>query len=200
MAETLPEVGWRARFDSSIAWVPKLELDGILQQFYAELIKSDGQVYEPESLKVMQAALDWHLREKGCSYSILKDPEFSNSRKVLNGKAIVLQENGKGKRPRKADALTENEEELLWSCGMLKTSNPTSLNYTVFLLFSQHFATRGRQEHHQLCIEDLLNCERCHNWAHFPRWVGWRANKDKTRWSSQKAKTSGAEADEDRWT
>ena len=39
--------------------------------------------------------------------------EFSNSRKVLNGKAIVLQENGKGKRPRKADALTENEEELL---------------------------------------------------------------------------------------
>ena len=26
--------------------------------YYAELIKSDGQVYEPESLKVMQAALD----------------------------------------------------------------------------------------------------------------------------------------------
>ena len=67
----------------------------------------------------------------------------------------MLQENGKGKRPRKADALTENEEELLWSCGVLKTSNPTSLNYTVFLLFSQHFATQGRQEHHQLRIEDL---------------------------------------------
>ena len=98
-----------------------MELDGILQQFYAELIKSDGQEYEPESLKVMQDALDQYLREEGCSYSILKDPEFSNSRKVLNGKAIVLQENGKGKgkRPRKADAFTENEEELLWSCGVL---------------------------------------------------------------------------------
>ena len=142
-------------FESNIARVPKLELDGILQQFYAELIKSDGQEYEPESLKVMQAALDQHLCEEGCSYIILKDAEFSNSRKVLNGKAIVLQENGKGKRPRKSDALTDNEEELLWSCGVLGTSNPTSLNYTVFLLFSQHLGTQGRQEHHQIRIEDL---------------------------------------------
>ena len=38
-------------FESNIAGVPKLELDGILQQFYAELIKSDGQEYEPESLR-----------------------------------------------------------------------------------------------------------------------------------------------------
>jgi len=38
---------------------------------------------------------------------------------------------------------------------VLGTSNPTSLNYTVFLLFSQHLGTRGRQEHHQICIEDL---------------------------------------------
>ena len=82
----------------------------------------------------MQAALDRHLHEEGCSYSILKDAEFSNSCKFLNGKAIVLQENGKGKRLRKADALTENEEELLCSCGVLETSNPTSLNYTVLLL------------------------------------------------------------------
>ena len=52
-------------FEFNIARVPKLELDGILQQFYAELIKSDGQEYEPESLKVMQAALDRHLHEEG---------------------------------------------------------------------------------------------------------------------------------------
>ena len=142
-------------FEANIAQVPKSELDGILQQFYAELMKCDGEEYEPESLKVMQAALDRRLREEGCSYSILKDADFSNSRKVLNGKAIVLQEKGKGKRPRKADPLTEKEEEHLWNSGVLGTSNPTSLNYTVFFLFSQHFGTRGRQEHHQLHIEDL---------------------------------------------
>ena len=160
-----------------------MKLDGILQQFYADLIKSDGQKYEPESVKVMQAALDQHLRKEGCSYSILKDLEFSNSPKVLNGKAIVLQENGKGKRPRKADALTENEEELLWNCGVLGTSNPISLNYTAFLIFSQHFATQGRQEHHQIHIEDLKTVRDATTGpiSHV-EWVEGN-NKDKTRWS-----------------
>ena len=101
---------------------------------YTELKKCDGEEYEPESLKVMQAALDRRLREEGCSYSILKDAEFSNSSKVLNGKVIVLQEKGKGKRPRKADPLTGKEEHL-WNSGVLGTSNPTSLNYS-FLFFS----------------------------------------------------------------
>ena len=59
--------------------------------------RKSGQEYEPESLKVMQAALDRYLREEGCDYSILKDVEFRDCRRVLNGKAIVLQESGKGK-------------------------------------------------------------------------------------------------------
>jgi len=40
-------------------------------------MKCDGEEYEPESLKIMQAALDRGLREEGYSYSILKDAEFS---------------------------------------------------------------------------------------------------------------------------
>ena len=31
--------------------VPKEELNRVLQQFYAELVKIDGKEYEPESLK-----------------------------------------------------------------------------------------------------------------------------------------------------
>ena len=33
--------------------------------------------------------------------------------------------------------------------------NPISLNYTIFFLISQHFGTRGRQEHHEMRIEDF---------------------------------------------
>ena len=79
---------------------------------------------------------------------------FELSRKVLNGKAIQLQQNGKGKRPKKADALTSEEEDLLWDT-VLGKMNPISLNYTIFFLISQHFGTRGRQEHHQMRIEDF---------------------------------------------
>ncbi len=70
--------------------------------FFAELRKQNGQNYEPESLKVMQTALDRHLRDKGCTYSILRDVmEFIKSRKVLrtelHEQSIELHEQGKGK-------------------------------------------------------------------------------------------------------
>jgi len=111
---------------SDIATIPREELDQVLQHFYAELIKKDGQEYEPESLKVMIAALDRHVREK-CGYSILKGKDFEQSRLVLNGRAIELQKRGKGKKPRKAHALTEEEEQVLWRM-VLGQENPKSLN------------------------------------------------------------------------
>ena len=46
----------------------------------------------------MQAALDRYLRNKGYTYSILKDSTFSTS---LNGKAIDLQEQGNGEESKK---------------------------------------------------------------------------------------------------
>ena len=103
----------------------------------------------------MQAALDRYLRDQGCSYSILKDRDFVKSRKTLNGKAIELQEMGKGKRARKADPLSPEDEKHLWSTGVLGGENPPSLNFTIFFLLSQYFGTRGRQEHHQIRVEDL---------------------------------------------
>ena len=138
---------------TDIKLIPKAELDAILQHFYAELMKTNGEEYEPESLKVMVAALDRYLREN-CAFSILKDKEFAKSRKVLNGKAIDLQNKGKGKRPNRADFITAEEEELLWS-SILGLDTPTSLNYTTFFLLGQHFGTRGRQEHHQMRIEEF---------------------------------------------
>ena len=91
----------------------------------------------------------------GCSYSIIKDKEFKESRLVLNGKAIQLRENWKGKKSKKTDLLTAEEEEILWNTGVLGGVNPKSLNHTVFYIISQHFGTRGRQEHHQIRVEHL---------------------------------------------
>ena len=68
---------------------------------------------------------------------------------------IDLQQQGKGKGPMKADSLSIEDEACLWRSGVLGIDNPTSLNYTIFFLISQNFGTRGRQEHHQLQIEDM---------------------------------------------
>ena len=59
---------------------------------FAELRKENGKDYEPDSLKVMQAALDRHLRSKTYPKSIVRDTEFLSSKKVLEGKARKLRD------------------------------------------------------------------------------------------------------------
>ena len=97
---------WVNRFESWRQWrnvpskleeIPREELDNTLQLFYAELRKADGTDYESGSLRMMLAALDRHLHENGAKFSIIKDRHFEESRKILNGKAIELRQQGKGK-------------------------------------------------------------------------------------------------------
>ena len=68
---------------------------------------------------------------------------------------MELREQGKGKRKHQADPLSAEEEELLWRKGVLGESSPVSLNHAIFYTLSQHFGTRGRQEHHQMKLEDF---------------------------------------------
>ena len=80
-----------------------------------------GEDYEPaESLKVMMASLDRHLRNEGYTLSIVRDGEFSSSKEVLEDKAKQLRLAGRGKRPNKARQVSEEEEEILWKSGKLE--------------------------------------------------------------------------------
>ena len=89
------------------------ELNRLLEKFYAEAKNRNGQDYEPDSHRVMIAALDRHLREKQYPLSIVKDRKFHPSKQVLEGKAKLLRQAGRGKRPNKARNLTKVEEEVL---------------------------------------------------------------------------------------
>ena len=131
------------------------QLDKILERFFACVCKQDGTDYEPGSLKVMQAALERHLKEKGYSFSIIKDREFFNSRKVLEGKAHKLRNEGKGKLPNKSRSLIREEEEALWESGQLGDSSQRSLVNTMWWLLSQHLGLRGCQEHYTMNVEDF---------------------------------------------
>ena len=82
------------------------ELDECLSRFFAEICKSDGSDYEPDSLRVMLAALDRHLKQNDSKISIANDREFVKYRQVLEGKARALREKGYGKQPNATKALT----------------------------------------------------------------------------------------------
>jgi len=61
----------------------------------------------------MQASLERYLKLKAYPKSIIRDREFLNFRKVLEGKARKLREQGKGKRPNRSRSFTKEEEEVL---------------------------------------------------------------------------------------
>ena len=128
---------WVNRFDSwrvsrEVPWkledIPLSNFDEVLQRFFAELKTRKGEEYEPDSWRTMLGALNRHLRDSGCAHRI-NDEQFLG---VLNGKAIDLREKGKGKKKRKADPITDEEEEQMWAAKVLGSESPRSLNFTVW--------------------------------------------------------------------
>ena len=69
-------MGLRKRISPDIVSY-EAELDEKLQEFFAEVRKKDGSDYEPDSLPVMLASLDRHLKEAGSSTSIAKDTLYT---------------------------------------------------------------------------------------------------------------------------
>ena len=105
---------------SDLGSYPPHELDSILCQFYGKVRKKNGEEYEPDSLRVMQSGVHRYLKDKNFPKSIIEDIEFTQSNKVFGGKARTIRQNGNCRRPNASKALTNEEEEILWSAGKLK--------------------------------------------------------------------------------
>ena len=140
----------------SIKTMPPEELDTVLRKFYAEIKKKDGGDYKPESLKIMQSAIERHLKDKNYPLSIVRSREFHNSQEVLNAKALSLRQQGKGKRPNKAQALTPDKEFALWEKGQLGNFNGKVLTNVNCKNLTEQLGLRGHQEHYNAHVEDLV--------------------------------------------
>lgn len=142
-------------FRKEIFEYPPHELDTILQTFYVEVRKSDGQEYEPQCLNVMITSLDRYLKQNGYKKSIVRDTEFKMSKTILEGVARDLRTKGKGRCENRSHSLSPEEEEILWQCGQFGFESPRALLHTVWWFIGHHFGLRGRSEHHNLKIEDF---------------------------------------------
>ncbi|XP_068756877.1 uncharacterized protein KIAA1958-like [Montipora capricornis] len=160
------------------------ELDECLSRFFAEIRKSDGSNCEPDSLRVMLAALHRHLKQNDSKISIAKDREFVKCRQVLERKARALREKGHGKQPNATKALTTQDEEQLWKNRVLGEQNPKALLYTLWYLLTLHSGLRGCQEHHEMFVEGFsLNKD-----DQGTEYVTFKENPTKTRQGSLRKK------------
>ena len=135
------------RINVNIETMAPVTLNEVLQKFYLEVRKQDGSEYEPDSLKVMQAALERHLSTHKYQYSLIYSHEFASSRAVLDAKVKQLRMQGHGKRKNRAQLYNTAEEESFWSSGLLGDHNGVALTNANFKNLSEHFGFRGRQDH-----------------------------------------------------
>ena len=124
------------------------------------------------------------MHHSGCRsvYSLLTSRHFVNSRKVLQGKALLVREQGKGKRLNKSCSFRHGQKEQLWQSRQFGYHSPMSVTNTLWWLFTLHFGVRGRQEHHNLKIKDF-SFVHLHNFC-------WYDHQNQEGWTSRKISTS----------
>ena len=94
---------------------------------------------------------------KECKYpaSVIEDVAFERTRKCLEAKNKQLKKEGKGNRRNAAEALSDDEINILYEKNLLGFSNGEALINTLWLFNSLHFGPRGCGEHQQMCWGDV---------------------------------------------
>ena len=79
------------------------------------------------------------------------EPEFAEFRKTLDGE--MKRSKGVGVQIKKAEILANEEEELLWTKGLLGDQDPQMLLNMIFFMNGLYFALRSGGEHKNLRID-----------------------------------------------
>ena len=87
---------------------------------------------------------------QGQNYKFLDDDDFCQLRNTLDNIMKDKTSKGLGMVVKKAQIITESEEELLWEKGFLGSSNPKQLVNTLLYLFGLNFALRASQNTEEL--------------------------------------------------
>ena len=72
---------------------------------------------------------------------------------MLEGKARLLREKGLGKKQKKTNSLTRQEEDILWECDQLDDKTLKSIISTLWWQLTQHF---GNQQYINSMMKDFI--------------------------------------------
>ena len=134
-----------------------IEAAELNEYLFLSVKRKDGKDFEPSSLRgIFSSRFNHHLKECKYTVSVIEDVAFERARICLEVKNKQLKKEGKGNRPNAAEALSDNEINILYEKNLLGISNGEALINTLCRLFnSLHFGLRGCGEHRQMCWGDV---------------------------------------------
>ena len=86
---------------------------------------------------------------KACKYpcSIIEDSQFEQAKQALEARSKELKKEGKGNKPKAAEAIIDEEVNILYDKQLLGISNAEALLNTMWFMNTKHFGFRGSAEH-----------------------------------------------------
>ena len=103
------------------------ELNYALPLFLAEVLKKDGSMYPPATLRGIVLSLQKHLEINGRHVKFLTDTKFKPVRDTLDAVMKRSASMGLGMNHRQATVITTDMENELWDRGLLGDHNPQVL-------------------------------------------------------------------------
>ena len=121
-----------------------------LAKFVLEVRRKDGKAYSPETLYQICCGLLRLLKEADrAEVNILANPMFVCFRASLDSRIKELKATGKY-QVKKAQVITEEQEDCLWEKGLLGDKTPQQLLDTLIFYIGLCFALRSGTEHRRL--------------------------------------------------
>jgi len=128
-----------------------------LPVYVIETRNKNGDPYPPKTLYSLLTGILRHMRTENLSYRnfLEKTPSFVEFHRSLDNRFRKLRKEGVGADSKQTATITVEEENLLWSKGVLDSRTLKGLLRTVFFYNGKNFTLRGGQEHRNLQISQL---------------------------------------------
>ena len=120
----------------------KAQLSYALVRFVSEIKKLDGTDYPPKTIYELVISIQMYLKTKGLFWKLLdeKEPVFQRLHCTVDNVMKECAATGIRSLVKHAQVILYSDEELMWSSGVLGTSNPEQLVDTLLFLLGMHCA------------------------------------------------------------
>ena len=109
---------------NSLEVMPDEELNRSLALFVCQVRKANGSKYPPKTLHGMVASIQHYLKGKKRIVRLFNDDKFSFLRDALDAMMKESTSDGFGLTKKQGEVITLDEEDQVWSEGVLGSSNP----------------------------------------------------------------------------
>ena len=127
-----------------------------LQKYVLGTTKKGGQCYPPKTVYLLLCGLNHFMKEHKKQSFDRENPDFKLLFNTCDSYFRELRENGVGSASKATEVINREDEELLWSSGVLSASSARGLLNAVFFLNGKNFALRGGIEHRCLKLSQIV--------------------------------------------